>query len=217
MGRMIIWTFRWLSIGAIIGATVAGLFWIGKKDTQWSLCLSLPGKCILAAACALNSLCILLPGNHCFLRNVLMGCFAGSLLTAAVMDLWEQMVYRFVWWIAGVIVIFTWIVAFYEERAGEGLLMQLILYIVLQQVVFAYFYGRADCHAFSVCAAGMAVQGMDFSDFVIHMAMTFIGLTVVQLALGNVTRKGRLRHPVPLVPYIATAFWFCEIIFPALG
>lgn len=215
MGKITIWIFRWLGIGGIIGATVAGLFWIGKRDTQWSLCLNLPGKCILATVCALNSLCILLLGNHGFLTNILLGGFAGSLLTAAVMDLWEQMVYRFVWWIAGTIVIATWSLQLYQERTGEELLTQLILYIVLQQVVFAHFYGRADCHAFSVCAAGMTVLGMDFSDYTVHMALTFVGLTVIQFAQGNVTRKGRLRHPAPLVPYIVTAFWIC-VTFPIL-
>lgn len=215
MDRMLIWIFRWLGIGGIIGATMAGLIWIGKRDAEWGLCLSPAGKCILAAVCALNSLCILLLGNHCFLSGILLGCFAGSLLTAAVMDLWEQMVYRFVWWIAGTIVIAIWSLRFYRERTGEGLLTQLILYIVLQQVVFAHFYGRADCHAFSVCAAGMAVLGMDFSDYTVHMALTFVGLTAVQLVLGNVTCRGRLRHPVALVPYIVAAFWIYGI-FSAL-
>lgn len=174
------------------------------------------GKWILASVCALSALCILHIEIYCMETELLLGCFAGSLLAAAVMDLWEQMVYRFVWWIAGGAATVLLYLKFGRGEAAEGIVIQLALYIILQQAVFVHFYGRADCHAFSVCSMGMAALGMDFSDFIVHMTLAFVGLTAVQLASGNVTCGGRLKRPVPLVPYIVTAFWICGS-FPALG
>lgn len=210
------WIFRWLGVSCIAGGTAAGLFWIGKRDVEWSLRLTVRGKWILASGCALSALSILYMETYCMVTELLLGCFAGSLLAAAVMDLWEQMVYRFVWWIAGGVAAVLLSMQFGRGEAAEGIAVQLALYIILQQAVFAHFYGRADCHAFSVCAVCMAALGMDFSDFTVHMVLTFAGLTTVALASGNVTCGGRLKRPVPLVPYIVTAFWICGS-FPALG
>lgn len=162
---------------------------------------------ILTGGGVLCSCCILFLRNEFFWADVLMACFAAGLIVAAVMDLWEQMVYRFVWWAAGAAASAMW---FMRPGAGappEGSVGQLVLYILLQQTVFGHFYGRADCHAFSVCALGMAALGMEFKDYLAHMALTFGALAAVQLMLGNVARSGRLKRPVPLIPYIVAAFW----------
>lgn len=115
--------------------------------------------------------------------------------------------------------IVIWLLQFYMGRmAGENagqivsyalrqVLPGLILYIVIQHTVFGRLYGRADCHAFSICAVGMAVLGMSFEDFVIHMTFAYLGLTVAQFLSSNVAQGGRLKKPVPFVPYIVAAFW----------
>lgn len=211
------WTFKWISVSCTAGGMIAILFWIGKKDAEWSLQLSVKGKGILGFLCALNGLCVLLLKTKSFWPEMLlMGCFAGSLLTAAIMDLWEQMVYRFVWWSAGGALAVLSVLQFGSREMTGEFVIHTVVYIFLQQAVFGHFYGRADCHAFSVCALCMAVLGMDICNFVRHMALTFVGLTVVELARRNVTRGGRLKRPAPLVPYIVSAFWIC-VIFPALG
>lgn len=132
--------------------------------------------------------------------------FAGSLATACVMDIKEQMVYRFLWLIggtgAGVLVVL-------RTRGGMmpwSVLMELAIFVLLQQVWFGRFYGRADCHAFSMCAVMMTALGLEFRDYVMQMFFTFLGLTLVQLFRRNVTSGGRLKEPVALIPYITAAF-----------
>lgn len=219
MVELYIWLLRWFGILCTIKASVAGLFWIGSRDAEWDMCLPLWADAVLALICGINSLCILLIGNSCFLKDLLLGWLAGSLIAAAVMDLWNQMVYRFVWWSAGAAMIVIWFLRSYTERmAGEStgqivfyiigqVFPGLVLYIIVQQAVFGRLYGRADCHAFSICAVGMAVLGMSFEDFVIHMTLAYLGLTVVQFLSGNVAGGGRLKRPVPFIPYIVAAFW----------
>lgn len=200
--------------------TVRGLFLLGSRDEQWSLRLTGKDRRRLAFLGALNVICIagMSTGMNTdvenlaeivFWKSALWGkiwwsIFAGCLLAAAVMDWWERMVYRFVWLAAG---------------AAAGLLLcgkicdgtvwlHLIIYVVLQELFFARFYGRADCHAFCVCAAMLTVLGMSFRDYLIHMALVFGSLTLIQGMRGNITKNGQLRSPVPLVPYIVAAFWF---------
>lgn len=207
MNIAVIWLIRWLGTFVTVCAAAAGLFWLGSRDAEWTLWLAAREKAIWTGVAALCTSCILLLRNKYFLTDVLMGGFAAGLIAAAAMDLWEQMIYRFVWWASGAAALAALSIQFCAGETAKGTTGQLVLYIILQQTIFARFYGRADCHAFSVCALGMAALGMEFRDYLVHMALTFGALTAVQLALGNVARNGRLKRPVPLVPYIAAAFW----------
>ncbi len=132
--------------------------------------------------------------------------FGGSLLVAGIMDLREQMVYRFVWLIAGLAAGLLIAVRICEMDLTVDVFCELILYVVLQQLWFSRFYGRADCHAFCVCAAASTAMGGDIKDWLVHMLITFVGLSVVQLVRRNVERNGKLKKPVPLIPYITLAF-----------
>lgn len=132
--------------------------------------------------------------------------FGGSLLFACIMDLREQMVYRFVWLIAGMAAGMLIIVRASKGDWAVGMLLEFSLYVGLQQLWFSRFYGRADCHAFCVCALAMWAMDMGMKDWLIHMLLTFAGLSVVQFACCNVKRNGKLKKPVPLIPYIALAF-----------
>ena len=219
MDELFILFLKWFGVLCTIFVSVAGLFWMGSRDAEWDMCLPMWANMVLAAVCGLNSLCILLLGNSCFIKDLLLGWLAGSLVAAAVMDLWNQMVYRFVWWSAGAAMIGIWLLHFYTEKmAGENtgqivsyalrqIFPGLMLYIIIQHTVFGRLYGRADCHAFGICAVGMAVLGMTFEDFAIHMVLAYFGLTVVQFLSGNIAQGGRLKKPVPFVPYIVAAFW----------
>ena len=81
------------------------------------------------------------------------------------------------------------------------------LFVLLQQILFAQMYGRADCHAFSVCAlAGCAWQG-NLLWFLIHMLSALTLLAAVQFCRRNVTPDGKLRVPKPFIPYIVVTFW----------
>ena len=43
--------------------------------------------------------------------------------------------------------------------------------------------------------------------YLLHMGLTFSILGVVQLFRGNISRRGNLKEPVALVPYVAVSFF----------
>lgn len=138
-----------------------------------------------------------------------LGCFAA----AAIMDSRELCVYRYVWYPA---VCCSLVLFFLKSReAGifctgvhylpERYFAGLLLYVFLQEALFAKFYGRADCHGFVVAGVFHYCLGGTFRDCIVHMGITFLELLVVQLCKGNVNCKGNLKRPVPLLPYMVTA------------
>lgn len=203
----------WVICAIVLFGTVAGLFLLGSKDEKWSLRLTGGDRCRLALLCVLNIVCIegvdvenageIVSWESVLWKMLLWSIFAGCLLAAAVMDWWEQMVYRFVWWVAGAVAGLL----LFEKMWGGTVWLPFACYVVLQELFFARFYGRADCHAFCVCAAMLTAQGMGFREYLIHMALVFGGLTLLQMMRGNIAGNGQLRVPVPLVPYIVAAFW----------
>lgn len=131
--------------------------------------------------------------------------FAIGMALATVMDIREQMVYRYVWLIctAGIFIVYLG-----AGRAYDWLHMpwgEPVFFVLLQQFLFARFYGRADCHAFSVCSGLLFALGYRIMDYLIHMLLVFAMLLLVQLVKGNVQRNGQLKKPVALIPYITTA------------
>ncbi len=132
--------------------------------------------------------------------------FCSSMVAACVMDLREQMVYRFVWLIAGAAAGLLIVIRSMKTGFEIGMFLALVLFVGLQQLLFPFFYGRADCHAFCVCAALMWSMGLGFKDWVMHMLITFLGLLAVQLLHRNIEYNGKLKKPVPLIPYITVAF-----------
>lgn len=95
------------------------------------------------------------------------------------------------------------------QSSWRGIL-NLFLFWLLQLVLFRRFYGGADCLAFSMCAAYMAVHdGGLLLEHLLLMLFTFLALGIVQLLRRNVDREGNLKEPVPLIPYIASilAIW----------
>lgn len=67
-----------------------------------------------------------------------------------------------------------------------------------------YVYGIADCHAFCCCALFMAVNGLALEYYVLHMAISWLMLTVSQLICKNVDYKLKLKKPVAMIPHIAS-------------
>ena len=212
------WT--WIVCAVVLFSTVGGLFFVGSRDEKWSLRLTRGGRCRLALLCILNVICIegagvgaesvtgIVSWESVLWKKILWNIFAGCLLAAVVMDWWEQMVYRFVWWAAGAVAGLLLLERICYDTDQLERMMLLVLFVLMQELFFARFYGRADCHAFCVCAAMLAVRGLGFRDYLMHMALVFGGLTLIQMIRGNIAGNGQLRIPVPLVPYIAAAFWF---------
>lgn len=175
------------------------LFRVGSRDTMWSLHISGRQMAILAVVCGGNAWII---GRSEGIIRMAICTFAGCLLTACVMDLSEHMVYRYVWVAAGISAVILCVMG--NRAAG---LFGYVVFVLIQQTVFARMYGRADCHAFCVCAAVLMAFGGSFSDYVTHMMLSFTILTIVQLGRKNVLPSGRLKIPVPMLPYITAGFW----------
>ncbi len=188
---------------SVVTATTFGLLRIGALDEEWSLWLDTRGKGIVLALCFVSVLCIMHVGIESIWVEVLLGVLGGCLLTASIMDWWEQMVYRFIWWIGGAV----GGLLFVKAGISSQTLCSIIGFWLLQKLIFARLYGRADCYAFCVSALAMAALGGGFADYVIHMFLVFVGLTAVQMMRGNIAGNGNLKKAVPLVPYITIAFW----------
>lgn len=144
-------------------------------------------------------------------EGVLLGLLAGGLLAAAWMDVKSCYVYNYVWWWCLLwIILLLWLSQVFPPsfpRISFSQVAAVVGFIVLQQCFFAKMYGRADSHAFSVCAFASCYFCGNMIWFFIHMLLAVILLAVVQLWNKNVTRDGRLYTPKPFVPYIIITFW----------
>lgn len=134
---------------------------------------------------------------------------AGCLLFACITDCRTCEVYNITWWVAGgAASLLLW-----NGKSGieAGCLLELGFFILLQQKLFSRMYGRADCHAFSVCAVAEAAAGLSLTGYLLHMLLAFTLLAFVQGLRHNIGRKGNLRRPVPFLPYITLAF--CALLW----
>lgn len=138
-----------------------------------------------------------------FLRILLLGIVSGGLLAAWVMDVETHLIYDFVWWISGSAAGILWMIS----GNVQAVWWDVLCFMILQQLLFGRLYGRADCHAFCVCAPALGAFGMIMQDYLIHMLIAFCILTATQLIRGNVDCKGRLKVPVPFLPCIVIGFW----------
>lgn len=145
--------------------------------------------------------------------RLLAGCLlAGGLLSAAYMDRRNCWVYNYVWWWC-----LPWAGILGLTAGGEfSGIVAVLVFVMLQQLLFSRMYGKADCHAFSVCALAECGNAVGMVGFLLQMFLSVVLLTIVQLFRGNVTPRGRLREPQPFIPYIITAFFsvtFLESVF----
>lgn len=144
----------------------------------------------------------LLSGKESIAVSVAASPFWGSLMAAAYSDRQIKQAYDFYFYIAGVSGIITMLVAEVSIRDCIG---DIVIFILLQWLLFRRMYGPADCFAFSVCALFFAAWRQDMLGLLYLMALTFIILTPVQLIKKNVNKKGNLKEPVALIPYITVA------------
>jgi hypothetical protein len=128
---------------------------------------------------------------------------AAYLITAAIIDREIQMVHDFL----HVLAIVPGIVLLLMKPGSIYALVALILFVILQLVLFRRMYGTADCLVFSACALYLTAQGHGMLTYLLHMAATFGLLGIVQAYRHNINAKGNLKKPVALVPYIAVTIW----------
>ncbi len=88
---------------------------------------------------------------------------------------------------------------------GRGL----VLFALLQYLLFIRFYGEGDVMAFQICSLFLVGRGGDLQTLLLHMALAFALLGAVQAVRRNINHKGNLIVPVPFLPYIACSLlWF---------
>lgn len=139
------------------------------------------------------------------MRAFLWAVVAACLMSACIMDWQTCQVYNFLWWISGAaagILLLT-----RKGRIGPEEAIELAAFVFLQCTFFSKVYGKADCYAFSVCAAAEASAGIGATGFLAHMLGAFCLLALVQGIRRNIDGRGNLKRPIPFLPYITLAFW----------
>lgn len=144
------------------------------------------------------------------MRGILWTMIAASLLFACYTDYYTCEVYNVAWWFSGTAAIFLMLL---NGNLTITVIPELIVFCLIQLLVFTKMYGRADCYAFCVCAMAETACGMGFSEYLFHMLIAFGILAMVQLARRNVNSKGNLKHPVPFLPYITVGFVLVLLFF----
>lgn len=184
--------------------------------------LSLGNAIVITVICKLEDRVGIYAGENQFFQmaaeGILLSLLAGGLLAAACMDAESCYVYNYVWWWC---LLWTGILLWHPvggqnvgnrawstmNRIGIRQMEAVLLFVILQQCLFSRMYGRADSHAFSVCALISCHWEGEMLWFLLHMLLAVTLLTVVQLLKENVTCRGKLRIPKPFVPYIIITFW----------
>lgn len=211
-----------VSAGIIYLLALASVYMVNKWDFgQWGGMVQERRNLLFYSGCnGLVLVWICSAKNLALQESLLLAVLAGALLFACVSDCKTCEVYRFTWWIGGMasgLLLFRKVVLDLQvaeglEQAGFGrdiimYLLQLSGYLLLQEFFFCKFYGRADCHAFFVCAMAECALGMGLREYLFHMLLAFGGLAVIQMIQGNIDRRGNLKQPVAFLPYITFAFW----------
>jgi hypothetical protein len=125
------------------------------------------------------------------------------LICATVMDIQTKEVYDFLPYLGVVPGLLCLIYASTDMASW----IALIVYCLLQLLIFSRMYGMADAKAFCVCAVYISVGGGGFLVYLYHMSAAFLLLGVIQLIRHNINRRGNLKTPVPFLPYIASTIW----------
>ena len=187
---------------------LGGIIWIRRFDREMTdLGNSLKGKRagVFVWICGVNDLLLIWLTRGRMIGWYLLFCVVGAcLLTACITDLQTCQVHTFIWWIAGAAA--TAMLAAAGSRKEN--LIFLVLFCLLQQLLFSRFYGRADCHGFCVCAAAECAMGISPAGFFLHMLFAFGALALVQTFRRNIGADGNLKEAVPFLPYITVSFWF---------
>jgi len=92
-----------------------------------------------------------------------------------------------------------------ETSAWIG--VSICLFALLQYMIFMRFYGAADGMAFLVAALAEGAMGFDVQMYLLHMIAAYLLLSLVQIAKGNIEPCGKLKRPIPFLPYIMVSFW----------
>ena len=155
-------------------------------------------------------------GREALLSRLLLSGVLGCLLFACITDMTMCQVYNFTWWMSGMAVGgLLW--QQWKESGTIGRMPELLLFCALQLLLCVRLYGRADGYAFCVCAGVQAGLGMGMEAYFMHMTVAFILLIMIQTLRKNIGSCGRLKRPVPFLPYVTAGFLVMLIFHKICG
>ncbi len=144
--------------------------------------------------------------------NYIKVCFVlvqGLLFTAALMDLFKQEVFDFVWMI---FIPLCTVLLYINGRVTLSVLISLMIYFIVQELLMSRVYGRADCHAFWCCGLLLSGFGGELEIYVFHMAVTFVLMCISQSVKKNIGPDLKLKKKIAMIPYILVGFWLVFVI-----
>lgn len=200
-------------VGVISGVSECCIWIVKQAEGMEQKCVKGSKRLQILYSLSVALLLCFLPEADIF-DSLLLEVLAGALLFACITDVMCCEAYQFTWWIAGSACILLWVSRGISVISVQALAF--LCYLLLQELVFHRFYGRADCHAFAVCAAAGCALSMDMSWYFLHMTISFLLLTALQAFRRNIGRGGRLKRPVAFIPYIVVSFWMELILFTVL-
>lgn len=192
----------WLLVGMVLGALT--LWFLYREDAELGNCEIGKLKTDYLFFCNIGAL--LLPADITKEPWYIQGCFVGMfmyLTVTGVMDYRLQMVSDI---LHGIGLLCAGIMALCSE-SGPEVWWSFLTFCLVQYLVFKKMYGPADVIMYMVCAMFLAAEGRTMKAYLMHMALTFILLGVVQAFRRNINKQGNLKEPVALIPYISISFF----------
>ena len=135
------------------------------------------------------------------MMQLLQAYVIGALLLAAWIDHYTRLIPDMVY-VPGFAGGILWLV---YCRPGADIVINLIVFIAMQILIFRRCLGGSDCLAYILCAVYLAGYGKKLMDYLLLMLLTVALELIVQIKNKNILKNGKLIQPVALIPYMAVA------------
>ena len=139
--------------------------------------------------------------EHSWFTSIMEAIFFANTIVMVEMDMKYQEVYDLFHFInLASMILFIGYVGFPSNY------IPFLFFAALQLGIFQFMYGQADAFLFCECAALLMLHNAEIEDYMWHMGIMLIFLAVVQGIKKNNNKRGNLKHPVAMTPYIAASF-----------
>ena len=139
--------------------------------------------------------------EHSWFMSIMEAIFFANTIIMVEMDIKYQEVYDLFHFInLASMVLFVGYVGFPKNY------ISFLFFAALQLGIFQFMYGQADAFLFCECAAFLMLHNAEIEDYMWHMGIMLVILTVVQGVKKNINTRGNLKHPVAMTPYILSSF-----------
>lgn len=139
--------------------------------------------------------------EHSWFMSIMEAIFFANTIIMVEMDIKYQEVYDLFHFInLASMVLFVGYVGFPKNY------ISFLFFAALQLGIFQFMYGQADAFLFCECAAFLMLHNAEIEDYMWHMGIMLVILTVVQGVKKNINKRGNLKHPVAMTPYILSSF-----------